>query len=361
MPHGLFDRLLALYPSPVPEEDFFTEVIAWLFENNQSLFFIWLSERLQIDVPYSDCHVETQVEFEKLEGHETSSRPDLVITLFEDEEKDVLMIESKLGAMEGPEQLPRYAEHLSHDFPDARNRYLVFITRAYDPKETSYVYRYIKDLNIEFKQTRWFEFYQFLLKQPSETMLNEVIGFMEEKRMSKITKITPAVLIALNGYPDIYNFFQSVLDAEVYERITQVTGKKPRSEEKRLRNVAEMRRYLLICDMSDHVLFFVGILMPETNEEFPSVNAWFQIRPKDPNRNKHIQLCKKIINDSIGTSLQWTGYNLEKQGDHAGIMLETSFEEIFGEPDHILALKNKLLEYINEFDRIQKEYPGLTD
>jgi hypothetical protein len=101
--------------------------------------------------------------------------------------------------------------------------------------------------------------------------------------------------------------------------------------------------------------------MPDTNEEFPSVNAWFEIRPNAPDRSRHIQICKKIINDSMNVSLKWTGYNLDKQGEYAGIKLETSFESIFGEADHILALKQKFLDYINEFDRIRKEYPGLTD
>lgn len=361
MAKGLFNRLLALYPSPVPEEDYFTELIAWLFENNHTLLFKWLKENLKLGAPYTGCRIETQVEFEKLEGHETSSRPDILITLFEDQVKDVLMLESKMGAVEGYEQLPRYAEHLSHGFPDARNRYLVFISRVFDPKEAGHVYKFVKNMNIEFKQTRWFEFYQFLLKQPSETILNEVIGFMKEKRMSKITKITPAVLVALNGYPDVYNFFQSVMDDEVNARFIQVIGKKPRSEERRLWNVSEMRRYLMIGDLSDHLIFFIGFLMPDNNDEFPTINAWFQIRPSAPDRHQRIQICKKIINDSMEGALKWKGYNLDDQGDQAGIMLETSFEEIFGEADHILALKRKFLEYIDEFTRILNEYPGLTD
>jgi hypothetical protein len=361
MPKGLFNRLLSLYPSPVHEEDYFTELVAWLFEHNQHLLFKWLRSCLNINTPYTTCHIQTQVEFEKLEGHMTSSRPDILITLYQEENQDVVMIESKIGSVEGFEQLPRYAEHLSLGFPEAQKRYLVYISRSYDPKETRHVNRFLRSNNIEFIQTRWFEFYQFLYKQPPVPLLVEILRFMKEKRMAKITKITPAVLMALNAYPDVHNFIHSVLDDEVTAKFIEIVGKKPRNEDKRLWNVAEMRRYLLIGDVNDHLIFFMGFLMPDTSDRFPSINAWFQIRPNAPDRKQHVQICKKIISDSIDQPLKWIGYDLDTPDSHAGITLETSFEEILCETDHILALKKKFLEYLSEYKRLQTAYPGLIE
>lgn len=360
MSTGLFHRLLRLYPNPIPEEDYFTEMIAWLWEKDQPLFYRWLKECLHLETKYSAYRIKTQVEFSKLEGHATSSRPDFLIYLYEDQEQDVIMLESKLGAMEGYEQLPRYADHLSNAFPEARNRYLVYITRSYDPKAPEYIIRN-KNLNIEFRQTRWFEFYEILKNQPSETLLDEIMRFMKEKRMATITKITPSVLMAINAYPDVYNFFHSVLDDEVSARFMEIVGVKPRNEANRFWNVAELRRYLLIGDLNRHQLFYTGFIMPDTSEKFASIKAWFQIRPTDPNWDLHAQIIKNVINDTNDKSLKWTGYNLDQPKTDAGMALETSFEEILIEVDHVAALKRKFIEFINEYSRIVNDYPGLLE
>lgn len=360
MSTGLFNRLLKLYPSPVPEEDYFTEMIAWLWEKYQPLFYSWLKECLHLEKTYSAYQIKTQVDFSKLEGHATSSRPDFLIFLYEDQEQDVIMLESKLGAIEGYEQLPRYADHLSNAFPEARNRYLVYISRSFDPKDSRYILRNLK-ANIEFKQTRWFEFYELLLKHPSDPLLDELMQFMKEKRMATITKITPSVLMAINAYPDVYNFFHLVLDDEVCAKFTEIVGVKPRNEANRLWNVAERRRYLLIGDLSEHQLFYTGFVMPDIPEKFASIKAWFEIRPSDPNWERHVQIIRKVINDTTDYSFKWTGYNLDQPKTHAGMSLEASFEEILIETDHVLALKRKFLVFFNEYSRILNDYPGLLD
>ena len=61
-----------------------------------------------------------------LDEHGSGSRPDPSVEVHhagEDAElespKDVVMIESKIGTWEGPEQLRRYAEHLNEMMPSA--------------------------------------------------------------------------------------------------------------------------------------------------------------------------------------------------------------------------------------------------
>ncbi len=362
MTENLFSKLLSLHFSPVPEEDFFTEIVAWLFNFNKKLLFDWIKKELSLYAPYSNCQIETQVEFEKLEGHSTSSRPDFLIKLFDENNTDILMIESKVQAEEGFEQLLRYAEQLSEHFEDARNKYLIYISRSFDPKDKAYVFRNIKKLNIDFKQTLWSEFYTFLSNQPPEPYLDEILAFMKEKHMARITKITPAVLVAFNAYPDVYNFFQSVFDAEVVSKFIKVVGKKPRSEAGRTWNVSEHRRYLLIGDVNQYIIFFIGFLMPESNDRFPSICAFFEIRPTDPNRDRHIQLCSNIVSDTIDKPLKWVGSNLNPQEiKYSGMYLQISFEEILMEVDHILTLKRKFIEFIDEYGRLLEEYPGLID
>jgi len=148
----------------------------------------------------------------------------------------------------------------------------------------------------------------------------------------------------------------------VVRKFIKVVGKKHRSEEKRLWNVSNLRRYLLIGDMNPYIIFYIGFLMPESTDTFPSINAWLEIRPTDPDRNRHINLYKNIISDSIDNTLIWSGYNLNPyEKMHSGIKLQISFEEILSEVDHILTLKHKFIEFIDEYGRLLKEYPGLID
>lgn len=121
---SLFGRLLPLFVGARRVEDLFTEAVARLFERRPGLCLSWLDD-LDLITPVSGenqryIRITTQRSFMALDEHGSGSRPDLIVEVHhagEDAElespKDVVMIESKIGTWEGPEQLRRYAEHLN--------------------------------------------------------------------------------------------------------------------------------------------------------------------------------------------------------------------------------------------------------
>ena len=353
MTGNLFSNLLSLHISPVPEEDFFTEVITWLLDKNPDILLSWLNMILTGERNYTNINVETQVVFAKLEDHLTGSRPDILISLFDEADVDYVLIESKIGSYEGYEQLPRYAEQLAEKFPNARNRYLVYITRAYDPKETAAITKKVKH-HVMFKQIRWHEVYSFFKKQPPTILLDELLAFMRMKHMAEITRITPATLAAFSSFPDVFKFFQTILDGEVTDQVIKIFGKKPKSGADQF----QYRRHVLHHRTSAFV-FLVGFYMPESGEEFPKAAARFHVIPNQP-MQKCIDLArvyKQIETDSANNPLCWKGHDLDQPKSWSYIELSCSFSEILHEEDHVTALRQRLLAYLGEAKRVLEQYP----
>lgn len=171
---SLLGRLMRLFPESVPLEDLFTEAVARLFEVRPQLCLEWLDEAELISPSVGGeiqgyVRVETQKSFLALGTHDTDSRPDLLIEVFRSSGKElaeeepagnVVMVESKIGSGEGPQQLRRYAEHLDK-MPDSGNKTLLYMTRSYDPKESDEILSGLNE-NVNFKQLRWHDFYRFL-------------------------------------------------------------------------------------------------------------------------------------------------------------------------------------------------------
>jgi hypothetical protein len=72
---SLFSKLLSLSTGSILIEDFFTEIIAYLFARNPDLLCKWLDSIGIIDASsYTDFQVDTQRSFKPLDGHSSGSR-----------------------------------------------------------------------------------------------------------------------------------------------------------------------------------------------------------------------------------------------------------------------------------------------
>jgi hypothetical protein len=94
-----------------PEEDYMTELIAYIFQNHRSVLLSFLKE-CNINHGYIEMEgitVSTQYVLGNLE-----SRPDIAIKLINKNGKQsIIFIENKINAAEGPNQLRRYFTYLS--------------------------------------------------------------------------------------------------------------------------------------------------------------------------------------------------------------------------------------------------------
>lgn len=180
---ALFRQLLRLHKGNIPLEDFFTEIVAYFLSENQELLFSWLNYSHVLElINYVEADIATQKTYRHpISGDE--KRPDIVIELSNSENHDLVFIESKVGSSEGYNQLSDYAEILD-SLPGYRHKYLVYITRDFEPKEESKVLKNIPAPTVEFRQFRWHQFYQFLITYTDSELKQEIIAFMQEHRMA---------------------------------------------------------------------------------------------------------------------------------------------------------------------------------
>jgi len=204
-----------------------------------------------------------------------------------------------------------------------------------------------------FRQVRWYEFYKFLKKQQQSTLLEEILEFMRRKHMSQITRITPATLAAFNSFPDVFDFFQTVLNGEVTDQFIKIIGQKPRSGLDQF----QYRRHVLNTSSTEWE-YHLGFRMPLSNEEFPSAGVRLHVKPYLPIQKglELVSLLSQIVKDTSENNLQWIGNNLDKPKSWPYIELSISFSEILQEEDHVAALKKHLLMYLKETKRIIDQY-----
>ena len=232
---SLLGRLLPLFIGARRVEDLFTEAVARLFERRPELCLSWLND-LDLITPVSEedrrcIRVTTQKPFVALEEHGSGSRPDLIVEVFQaakdselESSSEVVMIESKIGSWEGEDQLQRYAGHLSN-MPGA-SRTLLYVTRAYDPKDKNEILSGIDD--VCFEQLRWHDFYRFLQTVERDALLEEVMAFMEEQGMARSYRFSTADLIALSRVPRAFEIFDETLGGEVKTALESLAGSRVR-------------------------------------------------------------------------------------------------------------------------------------
>jgi hypothetical protein len=224
---GLFSRLLKLNL-----EDFFTEIVAHLFRVSHETLFSWIEYLNLLDTSrYTEPpHVWTQSGFGPLGHHSVGTRFDILIELSDGSCSDWIAIESKISSREMPDQLRRYAEILAAK-EDIRERILLYITRDDDPKDESSVLQGIESA-ARFKQLRWYMFYNFLQSRPrnvsTEMLVNEIVKFMEEKRMAQSNQFTAVDILTLSNLPRAFNLMNETMGEEVKSKFRDVLGFVPR-------------------------------------------------------------------------------------------------------------------------------------
>lgn len=357
--------LLRLHSSPVPAEDFFTEVLAGLFRYHPDLCLRWLEDLGALsDASRSELvGLSTQKRLSAPENHETGSRPDLEIVLRTgDGKKQVVFAESKLGAAEGEDQLWRYADHL-WSMGDAEFRTLIYVTRDYDPKEEGKVLRGIE--NVRFVQTRWSVFYQNLRgyrrhlndRNLSSELADEVGAYMQENGMSQQSRLSAADVSAMTAVPRVLNFMRETLGGEVSNRLAQVSGKKVAQRSQTLWRVEDQGRYYHYAFMANDFWCGAGFwLATELPDEYPSLSVIIEVGPRHPEREAIIEAMR-----SYDKKLGEPGYsyNLDDPGAWSGIEWWSDLGSLLGEEDHMAAARKFFMWGLDQAELFRNEYPGL--
>ena len=346
---GLFSSLLQLHGSRRPEEDFFTEVVANVLSQRRALLIEWLHAINAISDPDATVdYVSTQSVYFGLEAHASDSRPDLEIGISTGRGKTRILIESKLGSSEGPEQLQRYAEILA-EVPVER-RVLIYCTRDYDPKAP--------DLGacrapVEFLLARWHTLYAVLGAHRESSIIDEVCLFMEEHEMSQDGMFTPADLVALQRFPHTLAVVKHALWESVETKFTQVLGKRP-NEGSSNAQLVQHKRYLLKADMHEKWWFGLGFFLSPTGADYPEVGGMLEVEPTSPKRGEILAAMEEVA-----TRPGWRGSALRVEGAWSKVLMTRPLQHFLQEEHHVAALEHFFHEVLDEVTRLRSDYPHL--
>lgn len=362
---SLLGRLLPLCTGARRVEDLFTEAVARLFERRPELCLSWLDD-LDLITPVSEearryIRVTTQKSFVALDEHGRGSRPDLIVEVHhaaEDGELgssiEVVMIESKIGSIEGENQLKSYAGHLS-DMSGTRKT-LVYITRAYDPKDAEEMHTGTQA--VEFCQLRWHDFYRFLQMVEKDALVEEVMLFMEEQGMARSYRLSTVDLLTLSRVPRAFEIFDETLGDDVRAELEAFAGSKVKGQTHGLNHIRWHWRYIIIASLQDWDLFcFMGYTMDDP-EEPPGLTVNLESRPNAVARESSVAAMRKIA-----AREEWEGYGLDSSSEWAGVCRWKSLADLLPEEDHVAAVKRFFIESIRqlreELTAFKKEHPDL--
>jgi hypothetical protein len=376
---SLLGRLVRLFPESVPLEDLFTEAVARLFETRPVLCLTWLEDAGLLSSGSAKAgegyvRVWSQKRFNPREHHDTASRVDLVIKVrwpskdgvMEDEAAEVVMIESKIGSKEGPEQLRRYAEHLE-GMAGFGYKTLLYITRSYDPKDGSEILSGL-DKNTRFEQLRWHDFYRFLRTVEKDTLAEEVMTFMEEQGMAGSYRFSATDLMALSGVPRAFEILDETLDEEVKAELESFAGNKVKHEPEAMNNLRFHRRYVVMVHLQGwHLVCYAGYQMRTQGDytaalrvpdDYPVIIVALEAQPGAAGREASVAAMKRI-----GLNKGWETYSTDDPRGWAGARRTRSLAVLLSEQDHVAAVKSFFIDSIQqlkaELTAFIKERPDL--
>ena len=353
---SLFRQLQHLYRKDKFQlEDFHTEIVAQVMRNSDALTLKWLQDMGATSFLCPDSiTIATQEEFPALAGHATDSRPDIAIRLVQDEAAELVLIESKVGAKEGPRQLQRYADQLRAK-QAARRTALVFITRDFEPN------RSLDGLSpkLIFRMTRWFKFYEYLKAHVNgDGLASELKLFMEENKMSVRNQFGSIDAMALEGFLAARALMDETMWSEVALAFKTAVGKVS-SQNRAMSQLGRFNRYIMYAIIGKNwdLECLLGYYLPNGNPIEPvSVGFMFVTNPKSPIRKSVVAALRDFAKKGRG---QWQQSALDDEAEWGTVARLMTLQQFMAETDHVAAIKQFLLSLIKEVVNFKKEHPEL--
>ncbi len=351
---NLLQRLWALHGAQRPLEDFFTEVVAHLFATSPAMLRAWLAQAQVLDPqPYRSLQVSTQVWQRPLPHHPFPSRFDMLVELWDGTLWSWLVLESKIGASEGPDQLRRYAELLAAQ-PALRERVLLYVTRGVDRKEAEPLVHDLPGGPVRFVQLRWNHLYHFLQQQPTTMLIREIQAFMEEHGMAQPTRWTPQDVLTLTNLRDVVQLMNACLDNDIRSKFQEVLRVAPR-----VTGTVQLAngRYFLWGGPGPEWWVGVGFCMPVMDgTEYPTVR--FQVELASPTGTPTRDTLLMALREISGRP-HWRGYQLDSTRGTFGVYQEQSLAQFLIEDDQVSAIKSYLLSVLDEVGVLTPMYGAL--
>ena len=353
---SLFNKLLGFAGGSIQLEDFFTEIVARLFEHHPEVFFKWIGWTGEL---YRNKPIRTYTQRfcpalkgdeNEHDGNDRDKRSfiDLVVELNEGKEREVIFIESKVGSHEGPGQLPRYAKILADE--SARKRLLLYVTRDYDRKEESEILKDGVSSKVKFSQRRWYELYRCLKGCESDFLVAETLTFMEEHGMALDNRFSPVDLLTMTNFPRVLSMMEETMWGQVEEEFKEVIG----GVNKQAASMTQIRyhnRYVMYTDKSTHVNGVLGFHFALGNDDpYPKVVVQLEAHPQ---LRQVIEMMEKYREEN-------KHWHFEKyRSGYAKLRTAQSLRAFLDKEDHVKAIREFFLERLNEIAKLKDKHKGL--
>jgi hypothetical protein len=288
------------------------------------------------------------------------------IELWVDELRDLIFIESKLGAGEGDRQLQRYAE-LLHDDHSANQKWLIYITRERDTKNPGWIFQDIPGSPVKFLQLRWRDFYRFLIGQakdpdkPQDFLVNEVTRFMEENGMGKKVQFSEADLPALANLQHPFQLILAVLDKDMQRDYQVTVGSKGSFTPIELLT-QDWARFAIEGDIvGDGLQCRMGFDNLAKGGD-PRLFIMLQVRPEEfygTNRRLRRELVE-MLKDIKANRSGWWEIELDNTRWHSLIEKSTNLSSLLPSGEIVEDCKQVLHNYLDELAEIKRSYPEIA-
>lgn len=170
--------------------------------------------------------------------------------------------------------------------------------------------------------------------------------------MSQDTQFGPTDILALAGLTRIFSLINQVLDEEAVKRFEAVVGgksKRASQEEYKHNRLMQWTWFASKC--------WVGVgfkWYPDEPGRYPSLIFVVEISPKanDALWNEFTSKIKQVS----GENDRWKSYNAGLRNMWSGILLETSFHQFLQEENHVEKMKEHILGFFAEWERVKQQY-----
>ena len=356
---SLFNNLLQLNPNQIPLEDFFTEIFAHLLKMDSNLLCEWLKEFKISGIQPESQQISTQESFDALDKHFSGSRPDIYIEIANKFSKELILVECKIGSTEGPDQLQRYAEHMNK-IKSISSGVLIYITRDYDKKDSNLIFANCNKQNkLKFKQLRWYENYQFLVKYNSifnNSITSDALKFMEENGLSGSNRFTSIDVLAITNFPRVQKMMEESMSGEIMNKFEMIAGGGKPRHSSALNGLRLYNRYVFSQFQEGNFEILLGYWMDDLKVgDYPKIGLAINVSPTAVDRTEILKSMREID----ASSDKWQSYNLNETKNWAGIKKTVCLDNFIYHEDHIQAIQNYFLELFDELVEIKRKYHHL--
>jgi len=332
-------------------EDFVTEVLAGVLLRCPTVASRLVERMTGLLAVVRVTSVQTQASYKE-------GRPDLELhVLLEGGERRRVLVENKVDACEGENQLCSYAAILKRMISTghAAAGHLVYLTRDSDHKEEGEILAGCACSQVYFQQLRWLDVHHMLqeigeeLPDEERPWAAELARFLEEQGMVPPTTFTPDDLVAMGALQRLIALLEECLDGEHWDFFVKLAGDQKLTPQW-VEQVRNCNRYIYYRDQDNWFWIGIGFWL---DGPFPKVGLNVEVDPKHSQQQEIVAAFK----DLDGFENRWALYHTTEGWD--GAWARRPITDFFNSEDHVDAIKTWLKMCIEDLTGFKKRHPEL--